>query len=82
MAGGRPPCGYQIAAGTIESAVADVLPRAHRDELDSQRIRTHVESVLYDNEIWTMTVRLVPQDDKTVAVPLGPPDEFSNSGSQ
>ena len=23
---GRPPCGYQIAAGTIESAVADVLP--------------------------------------------------------
>jgi DNA invertase Pin-like site-specific DNA recombinase len=81
-AGGRPPCGYQIAAGTIESAVADVLPRAPRDELDSHRIRTHVESVLYDNETWTMTVRLVPQDDKTVAVPLGPLDEFSNAGPQ
>jgi hypothetical protein len=81
-AGGLPPCRYQVAAGTLESAVADVLPRVHRDELDSHRIRTHVESVLYDNETWTVTVRLVPQDDKTVAVPLGPPGEFSNSGSQ
>ena len=81
-AGGRPPCGYQIAAGTIESAVAAVLPRAHRDELDSHRIRTHVESSLNDNETWTLTVWLVPQDDKAAVVPLGPPDEFSNSGSQ
>ena len=62
--------------------MADVLPRAHRDELDSHRIRTHVESVLYDNETWTGTVRLMPQDDKAVAVQLGPPDEFSNSGPQ
>lgn len=81
-AGGRPPCGYQIAAGTIESAVADLLPRMYRDELDSHRILTHVESVLYDNETWTVTVRLVGQDDKTVAIPLGAPDEFSNSGSE
>ena len=81
-AGGRPPCGYQIAARTIESAVADVLPRAHRDELDSHRIRTHVESVLYDNETWTVTVRLEGQDDKAVAVPLGAPDEFSNFCSE
>ena len=79
-AGGRPPCGYQIAAGAIESAVANVLPRAHRDELDSHRIRTHVESVLYDNETWTVTVRLVPEDDKSVVVQLGPPTKFSNSG--
>jgi DNA invertase Pin-like site-specific DNA recombinase len=81
-AGGRPPCGYQIAAGTIESAVADLLPRAHRDELDSFRIRTRVEAVLYDNETCTVTVRLAPKDDKTVAVSLGPPDEFSNSGPE
>ncbi len=72
-ADGRPPCGYQIAAGTIESAVAAVLPRIHRDELDSHRIRTHVESVVYDNETWTVTVRRVGQDDKTVAIPLGAP---------
>jgi DNA invertase Pin-like site-specific DNA recombinase len=78
-AGGRAPCGYQIAAGTIESAVADVLPRAHRDELNSHRIRTHVESVLYDNKTWTVTVRLVSHNDKTVAFPLDPPDEFANS---
>jgi hypothetical protein len=81
-AGGRSPCGYQIAAGTIESAVADLLPRAHRNELDSFRIRTHVEAVLYDNETCTVTVRLAPKDDKTVAVSLGPPDEFSNSGPE
>ena len=81
-AGGRAPCGYQIAAGTIESAVANVLPRAHRDELDGHQIRTHVESVLYDNKTWIATVRLVSQNDRTVAFPLGAPDEFSNSGRQ
>ena len=80
-AGGSPPCGYQIAAGPIESAVADVLPRAHRDDIDSHRIRTYVESVLFDNETRIVTVRLVGQDEKTVAVPLGTPDEISNSGS-
>lgn len=72
-ADGRPPCGYQVAAGTIEAAVADLLPRAHRDELDCHRIRAHVESVLYDNETGTVTVRLVPEDDKSVAVQIGSP---------
>ena len=77
--GGQKPCGYQIAAGMIESIVADRLPRAHRDELDSQRIRAHVESVVFDNQTWTGTVRLVPKGDSSVAVQIGPPDPSSNS---
>ena len=52
-AGGRPPCGYQVAAGTIEAAVADQLPREHREELDSHRIREHVERVVYEDESGT-----------------------------
>jgi site-specific DNA recombinase len=72
--GGRKPCGYQLAAGIIESIVADQLPRAHRDELDSQRIRAHVESAVFDIQTWTLTIRLVPKDDRSVAVQIGPPD--------
>jgi hypothetical protein len=56
-AGGRPPCGYQVAAGTIEAAVADQLPREHRGELDSHRIREHVESVVYEDASGTVTIR-------------------------
>ena len=78
MAGNR--AGYQLAAGIIESVVADQLPRAHRDELDSQRIRAHVESVVFDAQTWTVTVRLVLKDDRSVAVQIGPPDPVSNSG--
>ena len=43
-AGGRPPCGYQVAAGTIETAVADQFPPERRDQLDSHRIDEHVVS--------------------------------------
>jgi site-specific DNA recombinase len=57
-AGGRPPCGYQVAAGTIEAAVADQLPRKYRDELDSHRIREHVEMVVYEDDSGTVTIRL------------------------
>jgi DNA invertase Pin-like site-specific DNA recombinase len=57
-AGGRPPCGYQVAAGTIEAGVADQLPRKYRDELDSHRIREHVERVVYENDSGTVTIRL------------------------
>ena len=57
-AGGRPPCGYQVAAGTIEAAVADQLPRKYRDELDSHRIREHVEMVVYKDDSGTVTIRL------------------------
>jgi Recombinase zinc beta ribbon domain len=38
-AGGRQPCEYQVAAGTIEAAVADQLPRDRRDELENSRAR-------------------------------------------
>ena len=55
--GGRPPCGYQVAAGTIEAAVADQLPRKHPGELDSHRIREHVERVVYEDESGTVTIR-------------------------
>jgi DNA invertase Pin-like site-specific DNA recombinase len=57
-AGGRPPCGYQVAAGMIETAVADQLPRKHRDELDSHRIREHVERVVYEEDSGMVTIRL------------------------
>ena len=57
-AGGRPPCGYQVAAGTIEAAVADQLPRKYRDELDSHRIREQVERVVYKDDSGTVTIRL------------------------
>jgi site-specific DNA recombinase len=57
-AGGRPPCGYQVAAGIIEAAVADQLPRRHRDELDSRRIREHVERVVYEDDFGVVTIRL------------------------
>ncbi len=57
-AGGRPPCGYQVAAGTIEVAVADQLPREHRKELDSYRIREHVERVVYEDDSGTVTVTI------------------------
>ena len=67
-AGGRPPCGYQVAAGAIETAVADQLPGHFRHDLDSERIRQHVESVVYDDETGTVTIRLKP----TV---LSPPSE-------
>ena len=60
-AGGRPPCGYQVAAGMVESAATDLLPRTRRDELESHRLRTRVESVVYDNDTCTMTVRLLPE---------------------
>jgi hypothetical protein len=56
-AGGRPPCGYQVAAGHIETAVADQLPGNSHD-LDSERIHQHVESVVYDDETGTVTIRL------------------------
>jgi hypothetical protein len=57
-AGGRPPCGYQVAAGTIEVAVADQLPREHRKELDSHRIREHVERVVDEDDSGTVTVTI------------------------
>jgi DNA invertase Pin-like site-specific DNA recombinase len=57
-AGGRPPCGYQVAAGTIEVAVADQLPREHREELDSHRIHKHIERVVYEDDSGTVTIRL------------------------
>ena len=57
-AGGRPPCGYQVAAGHIETAVADQLPGHFRHDLDSERIHQHVESVVYDDETGTVTIRL------------------------
>lgn len=57
-AGGRPPCGYQVAAGQIETAVADQLPGHSRHDLDSERIHQHVESVVYDDETGTVTIRL------------------------
>ncbi len=57
-ASGRPPCGYQVAAGTIEAAVADQLPRKYRDELDSHRIREHVERVVYEDDSGTVTVTI------------------------
>lgn len=52
------PAGYQIAAGTIEAAVADQLPRKHRDEIDSHRILEHVERVVYEETSGTVTIRL------------------------
>jgi hypothetical protein len=42
----------------IETAVADQLPRKHRDELDSHRIREHVERVVYEDDCGTVTIRL------------------------
>ena len=59
-AGGRPPCGYQVAAGDIETAVADQLPSHFRHDLDSERIHQHVESVVYDDETGTVTIRRKP----------------------
>lgn len=50
--------GYQVAAGTIEAAVADQLPRKHRDEIDSHRILEHVERVVYEETSGTVTIRL------------------------
>lgn len=59
-ASGRPPCGYQVAAGDIETAVADQLPGRFRHDLDGERIHQHVESVVYDDETGTVTIRLKP----------------------
>ena len=57
-AGSRPPCRYQVAAGDIETAVADQLPGHFRRDMDSERIHQHVETVVYDNETGTVTIRL------------------------
>lgn len=56
-AGGRDPCGYQVSAGIIESAVAYQLPKRSRDELDSHRIRDYVELVIFEPESGTVHIR-------------------------
>ena len=60
-AGGRPK--NQVAAGTIEAAVADRLPRKHRGELDSHRIREHVERVVEEDDSGTVTVAIACSSD-------------------
>jgi site-specific DNA recombinase len=46
---GRPPCGYQIAAGYIEFMIAKRYPKAEEGEqLLSGRLRQIVERVVYD----------------------------------
>ena len=65
-AGGRVPCGYQVSAGHIETAVADHLPHGSRDDLIRRQVGELVEHVVCDPETRRIQIRWRSQEGVTV----------------